>query len=167
MNRSARSWICETTNFGLASLTSRAVRISRARSGADEMINHGSTAMQCPPTPGPGCSAEHLRLQKNAIDRFGVLGAGFGHPADNAIVLDQLSDHPPGEHPLRAMRHMHIERLGMPRRGKAQIRAQLRQTIGQPAGCADRRGRLEDHDIAGDENGRDRVCRQVDKVEIG
>jgi hypothetical protein len=39
---------------GLASFTSRAVRISRASSAAWETMNHGSTAMQCPPTPRPG-----------------------------------------------------------------------------------------------------------------
>ena len=46
---------CRTTWRGLASLTSRAVRISRACSGAAPTMNHGSTAMQWPPTPGPGC----------------------------------------------------------------------------------------------------------------
>jgi hypothetical protein len=81
-----------------------------------------------------------LRLQKNAVDRFGTLGAGFGHPADDAVVLDQLANHPPGKHSLRAMRHMHIEGLRVPRRRKAQIRAQPRQTISQTAGGADRRG---------------------------
>ena len=79
-----------------------------------------------------------------------MLGAGFGHPADDAIVLDQLADHPPGKHSLRTMRHMHIERLRVPRRRKAQIRTQPRQTVGQPFGGADRGGGLQNHDVAGD-----------------
>jgi enoyl-[acyl-carrier protein] reductase I len=39
----------------LPSFTPRAVRISGVCSGAPATMNHGSTAMQCPPTPGPGC----------------------------------------------------------------------------------------------------------------
>ncbi len=44
-----------STQAGLASLRSRAVRISRASSGLRLTMNQGSTAMQWPPTPGPGC----------------------------------------------------------------------------------------------------------------
>ena len=43
------------THWGLPSLISRAARISRAVCGAASTMNHGSTAMQWPPTPGPGC----------------------------------------------------------------------------------------------------------------
>src|SRR5690625_6557223 len=43
------------THSGLESLISRAFRIIVAVSGAAATMNHGSTAMQWPPTPGPGC----------------------------------------------------------------------------------------------------------------
>lgn len=43
------------THLGLLSLTSRAVWINLACSGAALTITYDSTAMQCPPTPGPGC----------------------------------------------------------------------------------------------------------------
>ena len=47
--------ILSITQSVLWLLTSRAVRISFAFSKSLAMINHGSTAIQCPPTPGPGC----------------------------------------------------------------------------------------------------------------
>ncbi len=53
-----------------------------------------------------------------------MLGTGFGDPADDAIVLDQLPDHPSGKHPFRAMRHMYVERFRVPRRREAKIGAQ-------------------------------------------
>src|SRR5579875_824578 len=53
-NALARSLTLLETKSGLASLTSRAVRMSLACCGAAAAMNHGSTAMQCPPTPGPG-----------------------------------------------------------------------------------------------------------------
>ena len=56
-NRDALATTCSATWCGLESLTSRAVRISRASAGAAPTMNHGSTAMQWPPTPGraSGC----------------------------------------------------------------------------------------------------------------
>ena len=42
------------TQSGFASLISRAARVSFAVSGERATMNHGSTAMQWPPTPGPG-----------------------------------------------------------------------------------------------------------------
>ena len=42
------------TCSGIASFTAREVGIRRAASGAAPTRNHGSTAMQWPPTPGPG-----------------------------------------------------------------------------------------------------------------
>ncbi|MNY52914.1 hypothetical protein D3C86_1886310 [compost metagenome] len=42
------------THCGLLSLTSLAVRIRRACWGVLLTMNQGSTAMQWPPTPGPG-----------------------------------------------------------------------------------------------------------------
>ena len=53
-NALALTW--SITHCGLESLISRALRMIRAASGAASTMNHGSTAMQCPPTPGPGCS---------------------------------------------------------------------------------------------------------------
>ena len=53
-NRADLATTCDATWCGLWSLTSRAVRISRVSSGAAPTMNHGSTAMQWPPTPGPG-----------------------------------------------------------------------------------------------------------------
>ena len=44
-----------TTWRGRPLLIQRASRISRALSPSAETMNHGSTAMQWPPTPGPGC----------------------------------------------------------------------------------------------------------------
>jgi hypothetical protein len=75
--------------------------------------------------------------------------------------------HPPGQHPFRAMRDMHVERLWVSARRKAQVRTQPRQPFGQPSGRADGRGRLQDHDVTGDEDRRDRVRRCVDVIEIG
>ena len=49
------SWTLPGTHSGLLSLVSRAVRMIRASSGAWLTMNQGSTAMQWPPTPGPGC----------------------------------------------------------------------------------------------------------------
>lgn len=46
--------ILSNTQRGFESFTSRACRTSLACAGAEETMNHGSTAMQCPPTPGPG-----------------------------------------------------------------------------------------------------------------
>ncbi|MNP43872.1 hypothetical protein D3C76_1377160 [compost metagenome] len=43
-----------STHSGLLSFTSRAVLIRRACSGVLLTMNQGSTAMQWPPTPGPG-----------------------------------------------------------------------------------------------------------------
>jgi hypothetical protein len=43
-----------TTQCGLLSFTCRAAWIRRASSGLRLTMNQGSTAMQCPPTPGPG-----------------------------------------------------------------------------------------------------------------
>lgn len=45
---------CSMTKCGFESLTFRAVRMSGVTSGAASTRNHGSTLMQCPPTPGPG-----------------------------------------------------------------------------------------------------------------
>jgi hypothetical protein len=45
-NREACAATVSMTCRGLASLTSRAVRISRDSSGAASTMNHGSTAMQ-------------------------------------------------------------------------------------------------------------------------
>ena len=73
--------------------------------------------------------AEHLALQEHAVNRLGVLGAGFGHPANDTIVFDQFADHPPGKHSLRTMRHMDIQGLGVSRRWKAQVGTQPRQTL--------------------------------------
>ena len=43
------------TQFGFESLTFLAVVIRGVNSGVLLTMNHGSTAIQCPPTPGPGC----------------------------------------------------------------------------------------------------------------
>ena len=47
-----------------------------------------------------------------------MLGTRLDDPADDAIVLNELTDPPPGQHPLGTMRSMRIERLRMARRGK-------------------------------------------------
>ncbi|MNN67447.1 hypothetical protein D3C81_1830810 [compost metagenome] len=54
-NSATASLTLSITHRGLLSFTSRAVRINRASSGVLLTMNQGSTAMQCPPTPGPGC----------------------------------------------------------------------------------------------------------------
>ena len=54
MPRQAAS-TCSATHSGLPPFTCRAARMSGVRSGAEWTMNHGSTAMQWPPTPGPGC----------------------------------------------------------------------------------------------------------------
>ena len=84
--------------------------------------------------------AKHGAAQKYAIDRLGMLGARLGHAADDAVVLDQLADHLPGQHPFRAVRNMHIELLTAALGRKAQIGAQPRQPLGEPRRRADRRG---------------------------
>ncbi|MNP33832.1 hypothetical protein D3C76_1270940 [compost metagenome] len=54
-NSATETLTLSSTHCGLLSFTSRAVRISLACSGVLLTINQGSTAMQWPPTPGPGC----------------------------------------------------------------------------------------------------------------
>ena len=51
---------CSATHGGLPPFTCRAARMSGVRSGAEWTMNHGSTAMQWPPTPGPGARAGHM-----------------------------------------------------------------------------------------------------------
>ncbi len=99
-NRSALATTWAATWCGLRSLTSRAVRISRASSGAAPTMNHGSTAMQCPPTPGPGVRmltrgwwlASRMTSQTSSrellADQRQLVGEG---DVDVAVgVLDQL-----------------------------------------------------------------------------
>ena len=50
-----------------------------------------------------------------------MLSTGFGHPADDPVVLDQLADHAAGQHPLGAMGDVHIEWFRMAPRGKAEV----------------------------------------------
>jgi len=58
----AAAFTFSITQSGLLSFTSRAVRISLACSGVSLTINQGSTAMQCPPTPGPGWRIFTLKI---------------------------------------------------------------------------------------------------------
>ena len=65
------------------------------------------------------------------------------------------------------MGDMHVERLDVPLRRKAQIGAQPGEAQGELRGGADRRGRFEDHHVAAGEHRRDRVRRRLDIAEIG
>ena len=85
-------------------------------------------------------SAKRLPLEEHAIYRFSVLSACLCDPADDTIVLDQLPDHSPGQYPLWAMRHVHIERLRMACRRKAKVRASTSKTRGQALRRTNRRG---------------------------
>ena len=66
---------------GLPSLTSRAVRIRREASGMPSTMNQGSTAMQRPPTPGPGWKDLDARVAVGQFD----------HPPD--IQAHAVADH--------------------------------------------------------------------------
>ena len=131
----ARSWRSPARPRGAAcaSLTSRAVRISRDSSGAAPTMNHGSTAMQWPPTPGPGredvdarvvvgqpddlphVEAEVLADQRELVgegdvdvavgvlDQLGHLGAGRVGEQDLALAEDAVDLPPPSRRSARVM----------------------------------------------------------------
>ena len=201
-------------------LTSRAVRMRRLSSGAPATMNQGSTAMQWPPTPGPGrrMSTRGWRLASliaaqtstsssladhrqfvgegdvdvaigvlDQLDEFRRPGVGqiappddeaavdlarsptarLGHAADNAIVGDQLAQHPAGKNAFRTMGDMHVDRrlvVFEPR--KAQIRPGRRERRRQGLGAANRRSRLENDQRTGAQARRDRARGGLDIAHV-
>ena len=97
--------------------------------------------------------AGRFRPLEQRLDRLGPLGAALGHAADNAVVLDQFAHHLAGQHPLRAVRDMHVQLALAARQGQAQLGPGLGQAAGEALGGADRRGELEDDHVAGGEHG--------------
>ena len=86
LNLLAFSTIFLMTQSGLESLTSRAVLIKRASSGALSIINQGSTAIQWPPTPGPGCKifTRGCRFAKAISDQTSIFS--LSQISDNSFA---------------------------------------------------------------------------------
>ena len=95
---------------------------------------------------------EHLAAHELAIEVGGRLGRGVIDAADDAVVLHEFGQDAAGQHALRAMGDQHA---------LADVNAFLDQRLDHEIfGGADRAGALQDHEITGLDEGRDRpACR--------
>ena len=107
-----------------------------------------------------------VTLDEGAVQCLGPVGAGARDAADDAIVVDQLLQHVPREHPLGAVRDADVGRFtGRVREGevRARVGEPRRELLGRP----DRARRLEHDEVAALEHRRDGAGGGLDVGEIG
>jgi len=105
-------------------------------------------------------------LDEDAIEIAGCFGAFGRHAADDAIVLDQLTNDMAGQHALRAVGDADIGTFAMGLR-EGQVRAGFGQPFGHLFGGTDWAGGLQHHEVAGSQHGGQRLAGGLNVAEIG
>ncbi|EEF93744.1 hypothetical protein CATMIT_01623, partial [Catenibacterium mitsuokai DSM 15897] len=107
-----------------------------------------------------------LAAHEAAVQLGGALRAARGHAADDAVVLDQFAHHLARQHALGAVGDVDVGGFADLLR-EAQVSARIGQPLRELLGGADRRGRLQHHQIALTQHRRQRLGRGFDIAQVG